>query len=878
MKKTRLIISALCVMATAPLTAQTLPYQNAALTAEQRADDLLGRLTLDEKVKLMMDSSPAIPRLGIPQFQWWNEALHGVGRNGFATVFPITMAMAASWDDALLHQVFTAVSDEARAKARLAKQSGDIKRYQSLSFWTPNINIFRDPRWGRGQETYGEDPYLTAKMGLAVVRGLQGVGYQGEDLGVSKYRKLLACAKHFAVHSGPEWNRHTFNIESLPERDLWETYLPAFKALVQEGKVAEIMCAYQRIDGDPCCGQHRYEQQILRDEWGFQGLITSDCGAIRDFLPQWHNVSKDAAQAAAKAVLAGTDVECGSQYKKLPDAVKRGDIKESDIDRSLRRLLIARFELGDFDDDAQNAWTKIPASVIASEAHKVLAYRMAQKGIVLLKNNGVLPLSAAGNPSGIVVMGPNANDSVMMWGNYAGYPTRTYTALESITQKVKAADRNAKVAYIQGCGLTRSEAFESRYDLVSDPLGNKGLQATYWNKRLESTDRPDAVGKPAAITHLTSPVRLSNGGNTVFAPGVNLENFSARLDGIFKPKESETVIFDVTADDKVRLIVNGDTLMNSWRPNRDRLMKAQKEMKVKAGQHYRIQIDYVQEKGYAALNFDIKKKVNPTPQQLLAQVGKAETVVFVGGISPSLEGEEMKVSEPGFKGGDRTSIELPQAQRDVLALLHKAGKKVVFVNCSGSAIAMVPELESCDAIVQWWYDGEMGGKALADVLYGDYNPSGKLPITFYKSTDELPDFMDYTMKNRTYRYYQGEPLFPFGYGLSYTTFDISKPQYKNNKVRVTVKNTGTRKGTETVQVYLRHTADKEGPLKTLKAYRQVELEAGESQVVECDLPRQSFEGWDAKTNTMRVVPGKYELMVGASSADKDLKKIVVSIK
>ncbi len=878
MKKTRLIISALCVMATAPLTAQTLPYQNAGLTAEQRADDLLGRLTLDEKVKLMMDSSPAIPRLGIPQFQWWNEALHGVGRNGFATVFPITMAMAASWDDALLHQVFTAVSDEARAKARLAKESGDIKRYQSLSFWTPNINIFRDPRWGRGQETYGEDPYLTAKMGLAVVRGLQGVGYQGEDLGVSKYRKLLACAKHFAVHSGPEWNRHTFNIESLPERDLWETYLPAFKALVQEGKVAEIMCAYQRIDGEPCCGQHRYEQQILRDEWGFQGLITSDCGAIRDFLPQWHNVSKDAAQAAAKAVLAGTDVECGSQYKKLPDAVKRGDIKESDIDRSLRRLLIARFELGDFDDDAQNAWTKIPASVIASEAHKALAYRMAQKGIVLLKNNGVLPLSAAGNPSGIVVMGPNANDSVMMWGNYAGYPTRTYTALEGITQKVKAADRNAKVAYIQGCGLTRSEAFESRYDLVSDPLGNKGLQATYWNKRLESTARPDAVGKPAAITRLTSPVRLSNGGNTVFAPGVNLENFSARLDGIFKPKESETVIFDVTADDKVRLIVNGDTLMNSWRPNRDRLMKAQKEMKVKAGQHYRIQIDYVQEKGYAALNFDIKKKVNPTPQQLLAQVGKAETVVFVGGISPSLEGEEMKVSEPGFKGGDRTSIELPQAQRDVLALLHKAGKKVVFVNCSGSAIAMVPELESCDAIVQWWYDGEMGGKALADVLYGDYNPSGKLPITFYKSTDELPDFMDYTMKNRTYRYYQGEPLFPFGYGLSYTTFDISKPQYKNNKVRVTVKNTGTRKGTETVQVYLRHTADKEGPLKTLKAYRQVELEAGESQVVECDLPRQSFEGWDAKTNTMRVVPGKYELMVGASSADKDLKKIVVSIK
>ena len=360
-----------------PVSAQQLPYQNSQLPAAQRADDLLKRLTIDEKVNLMMDTSPAIPRLGIPQFQWWNEALHGVGRNGFATVFPITMAMAASWDDALLHQVFTAVSDEARVKAQQAKRSGDIKRYQSLSFWTPNINIFRDPRWGRGQETYGEDPYLTAKMGLAVVRGLQGVGYNGEDLGVSPYRKLLACAKHFAVHSGPEWNRHEFNIENLPERDLWETYLPAFKTLVQEGKVAEVMCAYQRIDGQACCAQTRYEQQILRDEWGFDGLITSDCGAIRDFLPRWHHVAEDGAEASAKAVLAGTDVECGSEYKHLPEAVRRGDIKEADLDRSLRRLLIARFELGDFDPDSMNPWTALPESTIASPEHKQLALDMA---------------------------------------------------------------------------------------------------------------------------------------------------------------------------------------------------------------------------------------------------------------------------------------------------------------------------------------------------------------------------------------------------------------------------------------------------------------------------------------------------------------------
>ena len=855
------------------LSAQTLPYQDASLPASQRADDLLSRLTLEEKVSLMMDTSPAIPRLGIPQFQWWNEALHGIGRNGYATVFPITMAMAASWDDELLHKVFTAVSDEARVKAQQAKRSGDIKRYQSLSFWTPNINIFRDPRWGRGQETYGEDPYLTSKMGLAVVRGLQGVGYHGEDLGVSRYRKLLACAKHFAVHSGPEWNRHEFNIENLPERDLWETYLPAFKALVQEGKVAEVMCAYQRIDGQACCAQTRYEQQILRDEWGFDGLITSDCGAIRDFLPRWHNVAKDGAEASAKAVLAGTDVECGSEYKNLPEAVRRGDIKEADLDKSLRRLLIARFELGDLDSDDLNPWTKIPESVVASKEHKKLAAQMALKSIVLLQNkNNVLPLgnpfcATSGSATDIVVMGPNANDSVMMWGNYSGYPTRTVTALEGIRQKV--CEPNSSVRFVQGCGLTRNESFESRIDEMKDPLGNKGIQATFWNNT-------GMKGAPAAVVNLPQAVMLSNGGNTVFAPGVNLENISARLDGTLVPTRDETLLFGISGDDKVRLIVNGDTIVDIWKV-RQRIQGGQKEIKVEAGKHYRIQIDYVQEAGFALLAFDVRRKYAPSMEELLAQVGKTETVIFVGGISPKLEGEEMRVSEPGFKGGDRTSIELPQAQREVLAALHKAGKKVIFVNCSGGAIALTPELESCDAIIQWWYAGEMGGAALTEVLFGDEAPSGKLPVTFYKSTDELPDFLDYTMKNRTYRYYTGEALFPFGYGLSYTTFDISRPVYKNNKIQVRVKNTGVRNGTETVQVYIRNIADKKGPLKTLKAYKKVDLQAGESKTVTIDLPRKSFEGWDAKTNTMRVVSGKYEIMVGNSSADKDLKKITVNI-
>ena len=851
-------------------SAQTLPYQSPKLSAEQRADDLLGRLTLDEKVKLMMDVSPAIDRLNVPQFQWWNEALHGVGRNGYATVFPITMAMAASWDDALLHRVFTAVSDEARVKAQQAKQSGNIRRYQSLSFWTPNINIFRDPRWGRGQETYGEDPFLTSKMGLAVVRGLQGYTYDGEQisdpspLAPHPYKKLLACAKHFAVHSGPEWNRHTFNVEDLPERDLWETYLPAFKSLVQEGDVAEVMCAYQRIDGQPCCSQTRYEQQILREEWGFKGLITSDCGAIRDFLPRWHNTAKDSPEASAQAVLAGTDVECGSEYRNLPEAVSRGDIKEADLDRSLRRLLIARFELGDFDDDALVSWTKIPASVVASKAHKQLALDMGRKSIVLLKNNGVLPIgSQPVSPSSILVMGPNANDSVMQWGNYSGYPTKTVTALEGIRQQL------GNVPYVLGCGLTRNESIESRFGEIKAPLGNQGMQAIYYNNT-EMTDTP------AATVTLTEPIKLSNGGNTVFAPGVNLENFSARLDGTLIPTRDETLIFTVGGDDKIRLMVNGDTLVNLWQA-RQRIQNGQKELQVKAGQHYRIQIDYVQESGYGALNFDIQHKAAPTPQQLLTQVGDAQTIIFIGGISPRLEGEEMRVSEPGFRGGDRTSIELPQAQRDVLRWLHEAGKKVVFVNCSGGAMAMVPELETCDAILQWWYGGEQGGTALADVLTGRYNPSGKLPVTFYKSTDDLPDFLDYTMKNRTYRYFTGEPLFPFGHGLSYTTFAFSKPivKVKGDAVALTftLKNTGRVDGTETAQVYFRRTADKEGPLKTLCGYQQVSLKAGQTRTVTITLPKKQLESWDAQTNTMRFVPGQYQLMVGSSSADNALLKI-----
>ena len=857
MKRTFLSIAAAIFMTTASQAQQVLPYQDVTLTPEQRAEDLIKRLTIEEKTQLMMDNSLPIERLGIPHFQWWNEALHGVGRNGFATVFPITMGMAASWDDALLYKCFDAVSDEARIKNVQAKRNNEMNRYQSLSFWTPNINIFRDPRWGRGQETYGEDPYLTTRMGLAVVNGLQGP----KD---SKYKKLLACAKHYAVHSGPEWNRHSFNIENLPERDLWETYLPAFKALVQEGDVAEVMCAYQRIDGDPCCGNTRYLQQILRDEWGFKGIVVSDCGAIRDFhMKNCHGVSETPSIAAGTAIIAGTDVECGSVYKNIPEALKNGEVTMEAIDRSLKRLLVGRIILGDFDPDNLVPWTKIPESRLCSKENNNLAYEMAQKSIVLLQNkNSILPLKKDGVK--VAVMGPNAADSVMQWGNYSGYPKQTVTILQGIEKKLAG---HGSVKYIGGSGHVSNLVNVSHFGELTTPDGKPGMEATYWNNITME-------GEPVAKKVHTSPIKLNNGGNTVFAPGVELENFSGQFKATFTPKEAGEITLSLEADDGYRFIVNGDTLRDRFRQAHG-VQKQSKTYKVKPGQKYDIQIDFIQLFGMAHMQFDIYHKQEMSQQEIINQIGDADYVVFVGGISPSLEGEEMKVDAYGFKGGDRTDIQLPQCQRNLIKAIHNAGKKVIYVNCSGSAIALVPETETCEAIMQAWYPGEKGGDAVADVLFGDYNPSGKLPITFYRSVEDLPDFLDYTMKNRTYRYFNGDPLWHFGYGMSYTSFDFGKPKYKKGKLTVDVKNTGKVDGDEVVQVYIRRIDDTEGPKKSLKAFQRVSVKAGEKQTVCIDMPHESFEVWDAETNTMRVVPGKYEVMVGNSSRLEDLKIITV---
>ena len=674
------------------LQAQKYPYQNPNLSPKERAQDLCGRLKLEEKVGLMMNFSKPVERLDVPVFQWWSEALHGVGRNGNATVFPITMGMAATFDTLLVEKIFTAVSDEARIKHNKAHRLGTQREmYQGLSFWTPNINIFRDPRWGRGQETYGEDPYLTAVMGKSVVRGLQGPAD-------AHYQKLLACAKHYAVHSGPEWSRHRYNAENIKLRDLHETYLYAFRALVKEAKVAEIMCAYNRFEGKPCCGSDRLLQQILREEWGFDGLVTSDCGAIDDFWKDYgHHYSKNKTEATSQAVIAGTDVECGSSYGSLVDGVKEGRIKEETIDKSLIRLLEARFRLGDFDDPSLNPWNKIPEERLCCKEHSDLALEAARKSIVLLRNEkNILPLSES-DTQGLYIMGPNANDEEMQWGNYNGFPLHTITLAE-------------------------------------------GIKA-----------------------------------------------------------------------------INPSATLIPWK--RD-----------------------VQQQVEAAAN--------------------AKTVIFCGGISPRLEGEEMNVNEPGFKGGDRTMIEMPQDQRDILAALHKAGKRVILAICSGSAMGLVPEQQSTDAILQVWYGGQAGGQAVAEVLFGRVNPSGRLPITFYRNVDQLPDFEDYNMEGHTYRFFRGEPLYPFGYGLSYSKFVYGKPRFADGKLTLSVSNKSKRDGEETVLVYLSKVGDTDGPIRTLRAFQRVEVPAGSTQIVSIPLPDSAFEWWDVKSNAMRILPGQYVIQVG----------------
>ncbi|NLT03479.1 MAG: glycoside hydrolase family 3 protein [Bacteroidales bacterium] len=713
MKTPRLLLCLLATSLASTLLAQP-SYTDPGLSHEVRAQDLLNRLSLEEKVALMQDNSKPIPRLGVPAFGWWNEALHGVARSGYATVFPQAIGMAATFDEDAVFRTFTAVSDEARAKTTHNKQVENKRgKYKNLTFWTPNINIFRDPRWGRGQETYGEDPYLTTRLGIAVVKGIQGP----DD---SHYAKAMACAKHYAVHSGPEWNRHSFNAEAINPEDLWETYLPAFKALVKDANVKQVMCAYNRYEGNPCCGSDKLLINILREGWNYQHVVVSDCGAIDDFYEKGkHETHADSATASSAAVRAGTDLECGNSYRSLVNAVQKGLIAESELDVSLKRLLKTRFELGDFDADSLVPWTRIPMSVVNCEAHQQLALEMARKSLVLLKNDkSVLPLPSTAE--GLLVMGPNADNETMQWGNYNGTPYKTITILQ-------------------------------------------GLEAAL----------------NTSLPHIKTP--------------------------------------HVVAEDKVQSTVDS----------------------------------------------------------LMALLPACEKVIFVGGISPRLEGEQMRVNLPGFKGGDRTTIELPSVQRALVKALAKAGKQIVFVNCSGSAMGLSEEDKVCRAILQAWYPGEKGGQAVADVLFGKYNPSGRLPITFYTGDNQLPDFEDYSMKGRTYRFLETKPLYPFGYGLSYTNFTYSNPSIDKSAktVSVTVTNTGKRSGEEVVQLYVQRTAP-QARAKALRGFKRISLQPGASMVVTFELDEATLAFYDAKSGDVAALPGTYQLEVGSSSASETCKRVV----
>ena len=865
LKKTYKALFALLFVCCACLTAsaQKYPYQNPDLSAKERAVDLCSRLTLEEKAMLMLDESPAIPRLGIKKFFWWSEALHGAANMGNVTVFPEPVAMASSFNPELLYKCFDVASTEFRAQynRRMHELNGEDEKFHSLSVWTPNVNIFRDPRWGRGQETYGEDPYLTSVMGVQVVRGLQGP----ED---AKYRKLWACAKHYAVHSGPEYTRHTANVTDVSPRDFWETYMPAFKTLVQDAKVREVMCAYQRLDDDPCCGSNRLLQTILRDEWGFQYLVVSDCGAVSDFYTS-HKSSSSPITASAKATIAGTDVECGYgyAYRSIPEAVKRGLITEAEVDKHVIRLLEGRFDLGEMDDPSLVEWSKIPYSAMSSKSSAQLSLDMARQTIVLLQNKGnILPLKK--NVEKIAVIGPNADNTPMMWGNYNGTPNKTITILDGLKAKQK------KLVYIPGCDLTYDKVMECH--IASEcvaPDGKKGLKGTFWNNR-------KMEGKPVTTQYYTQPLAVTTFGMHNFAPGVQLEDFSAKYETVFTPKEAGEYVVNVDGCGHFELYIDGERkfMHHIWRTTPNRVA-----IQAEKGKSYNIEVRFSHIHTYNAnLAINIAKELPIDYQQTIAQLNGIDKVIFVGGIAPSLEGEEMPVDIDGFKGGDRTSIELPKVQREFLKALKAAGKQVIYVNCSGSAIALTPETESCDAIVQAWYPGQEGGTAVADVLFGEVNPSGKLPITFYRDDSQLPDYEDYSMKGRTYRYFS-DPLFAFGFGLSYTTFEMrnEKLEIRNDgsgTLTVDVANTGMNDGTETIQVYIRNLQDADGPLKSLRGFQRVDVKAGQTATATIALNQKSFEFWDAATNTMRTKPGKYEILYGNSSQDKDLKKLTVEIK
>ena len=793
-------------------------YLNTRLSFEDRAIDLVSRMTLQEKVDQMMYHAPAIERLGIPEYNWWNECLHGVGRAGLATVFPQAIGMAAMWDDDMMFRIGTAVSDEARAKHHDFASRGRREIYMGLTFWTPNINIFRDPRWGRGMETYGEDPFLAGELAVNYIKGLQG-----DD---PNYLKVVATSKHFAVHSGPEPDRHRFN--AIPtDRDLVETYLPHFKKTIQEGRVYSIMCAYNRLYDEPCCGS-TYVENMLRDEWGFEGYIVSDCWAIRDFYRKGdHEIVETMEEAAAMAVKAGTDLNCGNTYPALVRAVEQGLVSEEEIDVLVTRLMTARMKLGMFDPPSKVPYTQIPYSVVDSEAHQQMALDAARKSMVLLKNEkNLLPLDK--NVKNVAVIGPNADKLDVLLANYNGFPSNPITPLEGIRQKLP----NAHVQYAPGSRLAKEfpymEVIPADYLFTSEVMDQHGMKAEFF-------DNTTWKGAPK-VTRIDDVINF-RWWTSDPAEGIGYEEFSSRWTGYLVPPVSGEYALGVDGGRSFDLYLEGERIAG-WSSEHHPHMEYENVF-LEAGKPYEIKIEHAHwevEHPLVRLLWDVPER--DMLGEAVKVASESDVVILCMGLSPYLEGEEMRVRVEGFAGGDRVEIKLPDSQFLLMKEIMKLNKPTVLVLLNGSALAINWEAENIPAILEVWYPGQAGGTAIADILFGDYNPSGRLPLTFYKSVDQLPAFDDYSMENRTYKYFNGEPLFEFGFGLSYTTFAYSNlvvPQQIEVGGTVTmsvdVTNTGQHDGDEVVQLYVSHPDMKEGPIRTLQGYQRIHLKAGETQTV-----------------------------------------------
>jgi len=818
------------------------PYKNPNLPIEARVDDLVSRMTLEEKVSQMMNAAPAIERLGIPAYDWWNEALHGVARAGYATVFPQAIGLAATWDTKLMHDVADVISTEARAKHHEFIRNNQHARYQGLTFWSPNINIFRDPRWGRGQETYGEDPYLTARMGVEFVRGLQG-----ND---PRYFKVIATPKHYAVHSGPEPERHAFDAIAS-ERDLRETYLPAFRATIIEGKAYSVMCAYNRTNGEPCCANKKLMTDILRGEWKFNGYVVSDCGAIYDIW-KFHKVVPTEMEASVLGVKGGTDLTCGTEYPTLVQAVKQGLISESEIDTAVKRLMTARFRLGMFDPPEMVPYARIPFSQNDTPEHRQLARKTARESIVLLKNaNHTLPLKK--DLKSIAVIGPNADVPEVLWGNYNGYPSVITTPLAGIKNAVSA---NTKVVYAPGSTLAGEPVAPVPASALTTNGTEPGLKAEYFNNR--------ELRGPAATVRTDARIDF-NWGRYKPTPELSENNFSVRWTGKLKAPESGNYTLGFTADDGARLYIDGKLLIDAWAGNPKRTVTT--EITLEAGRSYDLRMDYFQtnREAVAKLVWSYPKLAERMIEEAVQATRQSDASVLVLGISAGLEGEEMPVAVEGFRGGDRTDISLPKSQDALLKAVVATGKPVVVVLLSGSALAVNWANENAPAILTAWYPGGEGGTAIADVLFGDYNPAGRLPVTFYKSVDQLPPFTDYSMAGRTYRYFKGEPLYPFGYGLSYTQFVYSNLRSNvgdSVKVSVDVRNTGEREGDEVVQLYLTDVAASAPvPIRTLVGFDRISLRPREKRTVTFTITPRQMSLIDNRGKRV-IEPGEFMISAG----------------